>query len=182
MRNEIWRDIVGFENYYKISNLGRVKSLNRELITKNGQVRIYKGKILKVSPKKGRGYSAVKLCRGSSFYKHVDVHRLVAEHFIPNPDNLEVVNHLDENKSNNDVNNLEWTSYKLNSNHRECNKKRRKPICQFSKGGELLKTWSWAPEVCSEGFNSQMVRKACLNYISTYKGYTWSYCSKVSFF
>lgn len=180
MVKEVWKAIKGFENYYEISNKGNVRSLDRLLITKNGQIRFYKGKLLKLTPKGERKYFAIKLCGGFKKHRYVDVHKLVAEHFISNPEALPIVNHLDENKNNNWVENLEWTTYELNSNHRGCNRRRRKRIFQFTKEGKFLRSWSWAPEVMSDGFNPQMVRKACLNYITSYKGFTWSYSIKPS--
>ena len=106
--NEEWRDIRGYEGRYQISSFGRVKSLKDN----KGN---YREKILDLKPNK-RGYIRVTLYReGKS--KSFQVHRLVAIHFIPNPNNYSQVNHKDENKQNNKVDNLEWCTQKYNLNY-----------------------------------------------------------------
>lgn len=113
---EEWRDVVGFEEFYQVSNLGRVRSLDRLVDTNIKYVdkRIHKGKLLK-SHLNNKGYKKVFLCKNSEPKNHY-VHRLVAQAFIPNPDNLPVVNHKDENPSNNCVDNLEWCTQQYNMN------------------------------------------------------------------
>ena len=118
---EIWKDIDGFGGCYQVSNLGRVKSLDRNVKgNKSNYIRI--GKIL--SPKTHRnGYLCVVLCKdriGKMYY----IHRLVAQAFIPNPDRLPQVNHKDENKTNNNVENLEWCSAEYNTNYGTANDRR----------------------------------------------------------
>ena len=105
---EEWRPVVGYEGLYEVSSYGRVRSLDRFYY------RLHKGKVL--SPTKDRyGYLTVTLnCNGKS--KTIKIHRLVAQAFIENPDNLPQVNHKDEVKSNNCVDNLEWCSAKYNNN------------------------------------------------------------------
>ena len=90
---EIWKDIEGYEEHYKVSNLGNVFSIKSNIILKPR---------LKVN-----GYYDVALCKNSK-YKHIRVHKLVAINFIPNPDNFSDVHHEDEDKSNNKVTNLKW--------------------------------------------------------------------------
>ena len=97
--SEEWRDIKGYEEKYQVSNLGRVKSLK----DRYGN---YREKILKYS-KNNRGYLTVSLCKNSKV-KLFTVHRLVAQAFIENSNNYPEVNHKDENKENNRVDNLEW--------------------------------------------------------------------------
>ena len=104
MEKEIWKDIDGYEGLYQVSNLGRVKSLHHN-----------KEKILKGSYN-SKGYYFVKLCK-NGISKSIFVHRLVAQEFIPNPDNLPIVNHKDENPRNNNVDNLEWCTQKYNANY-----------------------------------------------------------------
>ena len=101
---EIWKDIKGYEGKYMVSNLGRFKSLNYR--------RTGKEKILEGYPDKD-GYLYVNLCKDGKG-KQCMIHRLVAMAFIPNPDNLPEVNHIDENKQNNYVENLEWCSKSYN--------------------------------------------------------------------
>ena len=111
---EEWRPIEGYEGLYEVSSYGRVRSLDRYVKTCYGSYRLYKGKVL--SPgKKSDGYLLINLsCNGK--YNTIRVHRLVAQAFLPNPDNLPEVNHKDENKTNNSVENLEWCDRKYNMN------------------------------------------------------------------
>lgn len=111
---EVWKDIIGYEGLYQISNLGRVKSLERVTISKNGKRYTCQELCLRFGNIKG--YKFVVLRKGCKSYQ-VLVHRLVAQAFIPNPDSLPEVNHKDENKSNNHVDNLEWCTHKYNSNY-----------------------------------------------------------------
>lgn len=119
---EIWKDIKGYEGYYQVSNLGRIRSLDRYIATvgnPSGQ-RLIRGKILRPSKRvmsNGKdGYYSVTL-----YKRGVDtlfnVHRLVAETFIPNPNNLPCVNHKDENKHNNMADNLEWCTIGYNNKY-----------------------------------------------------------------
>ena len=106
MIEEIWRPVVGYEGLYEVSNLGRVRSVDRYYY------RLHKGKVLSLS-KNANGYLKVVLsCNGKC--KTIKVHRIVAEAFLPNPDNLPQVNHKDEDKTNNSVDNLEWCNAKYN--------------------------------------------------------------------
>lgn len=105
---EIWKDVVGYEGYYEVSNLGNVRSVTR----------VKKGKQLKALERQ-HGYLGVQLwgkggnARG---FKAFSIHRLVAEAFIPNPNNYPEINHIDEDKTNNRVENLEWVTHKQNMN------------------------------------------------------------------
>ena len=103
---EVWKDIKGYEGKYQISNLGRVKSL--------GNLQTKKEKLLKTNIR--NGYYTAYLYKNNE-KKSLLCHRLVAEAFIPNPDNLPQVNHKDENKLNNRVDNLEWCTIKYNINY-----------------------------------------------------------------
>lgn len=109
--SEVWKDIKGYEGLYQISNLGRVKSLKR-FNTNNANT---KDRILKPSLDR-KGYLHVVLCKNNKRYNKT-LHRLVAEAFIENPENKPQVNHIDEDKTNNRVSNLEWMTNKENRNH-----------------------------------------------------------------
>lgn len=111
---EEWRKIKDFE-YYEVSNKGNIRSLDRIVNHNFGGKAIKKGKILK-KDKKALGYLGICLVRDKKCYKKL-IHRLVAQAFIPNPNNLLQVNHIDGNKENNNVNNLEWCTAKENENH-----------------------------------------------------------------
>ena len=126
---EIWLPIEGYENLYEVSNLGRVRSLERTVIRKNGVKLKVSGKILK--PRVNKGYLFVTLCK-NGIGRNCYLHRLVSTAFIPNPNNLPQVNHLSEDKLNNSVENLEWCSAKENINYGTRNKrsseKLQKPV------------------------------------------------------
>lgn len=112
---EIWKDIKGFEGLYQISNYGRVKRVEHTVIYSNGRVRIYHETLLKAKPNIF-GYYYLNLTKDKVSHSY-RVHRLVAENFIPNPENLKVVNHIDEDKTNNRVDNLEWCTPAYNNSY-----------------------------------------------------------------
>lgn len=128
---EEWKPVVGYEGLYEVSSLGRVRSLDR-YVKNNYSYWLRKGKVL--SPEKNKdGYLLVSLCCNGKRYLRT-VHRLVAEAFIPNPDNLPEVNHINEDKSNNRVENLEWCTRKYNINFGTARIRRRET---------LIKSGSW---------------------------------------
>ena len=114
MAHEVWRDIVGYEGIYQVSNLGRVRSLDRLVRGARGMRRIL-GKVLsnRILP---NGYNYVGLSKEHHSVHHY-VHRLVAQAFIPNPDNISDVDHIDGDKTNNCVENLRWCTHKQNINY-----------------------------------------------------------------
>lgn len=115
MSTEIWKDVVRFEDSYEVSNLGRVRSKERVIIYCNGKVVRRKAK-LKRATLNGNSYPRVGLQVGGKLTMKM-VHRLVAEAFIPNPDNLPIVNHKDEDKTNSMVDNLEWYDNSYNASY-----------------------------------------------------------------
>lgn len=122
---EEWKPIVGFEDEYDISSIGRVRSLDREIVFNDGRKRVFRGKIktVNINP---NGYKAVGLSRHhKTITKYI--HKLVAESFIDNPNNYNVVNHIDGNKLNNCFTNLEWTTFSDNSLHSYNVLKQKKP-------------------------------------------------------
>ena len=112
----VWKDIPGFEGKYQVSNTGQVRTLNYK---RTGQTKILKQGI------GTHGYKIINLYKNHSS-KTYTVHRLVAQAFIPNPNNYPVVNHKDENKHNNAVWNLEWASYSYNINYGTARDRRAK--------------------------------------------------------
>ena len=110
-KNEIWKPIDGYDGVYEVSNMGRVKSDDRKVwnYTK-------KGRILK-SCDNGHSYLYVRLTNGNREEKHAYIHRLVAQAFIPNPDNLPEVNHKNFDKKDNRAENLEWVTEDQNKKH-----------------------------------------------------------------
>lgn len=114
---EIWKPIAGFEGLYEVSNMGKVKSLLK--IRKTGRMgttlRVYPERILKTS-KSPNGYIIASLCKYGKMH-YFTVHRLVALAFLENKNNKDCINHMDCNKENNSVNNLEWCTRSENSIH-----------------------------------------------------------------
>lgn len=166
---EVWKPIKNFENLYKISNLGNVKSLFR-----------YK-KILKGEKDKD-GYGYVKLYKNKKAYNKL-IHRLVAEAFIPNPDNLPQVNHIDECKANNVWTNLEWCSNKYNINYgtgilRSCTK-RSKKVNQYDLQGLLIKTYNSLSEASRETtVPIANICRCCKNERRQAGSFVWKYIEK----
>ena len=114
---ELWKDIKTYEGLYQVSNLGNVKSVDRYIYAgdnSNHKYQHIKEHYLKLNG--GRKYIQVILCKNGKT-KAFLVHRLVAEAFIPNPNNLPCVNHKDENPKNNHVDNLEWCTYSYNNTY-----------------------------------------------------------------
>lgn len=114
--NEEWKDIQGYEGLYQVSNLGRVKSLERSVVIGWGAKRLFKEKILKDSVNNKNGYVYVGLHKNGKT-RSARVHRLVALEFLENRDNLPAVNHKNEIKTDNHVENLEWCDSKYNNNY-----------------------------------------------------------------
>ena len=130
--NEEWRDIKGYEGKYQVSNLGRVKSL--------GNNKSKKEKIL--DPKSNMyGYKEVRLSKEGK-RKPYKVHRLVAIYFIPNPNNYKEVNHKDENKQNNRIDNLEWCSRLYNVRYSKVWTSNERPVLQYDKEGNFIKEYN----------------------------------------
>ena len=164
---EEWRDIKDYEGLYQISSEGKVKSL------KWGKERILKGK------KTPNGYLHVCLCKnGKLVWKRV--HRLVAEAFLPNPQNLLEVNHKDECKENNHVENLEWCDRKYNCNYGTRNQRRAekqsKRVDQIDKvTGEIVHQWESTKECGRNGFSQGDVAACARGELKQYKGFIWKY-------
>lgn len=135
---EVWKDIKGYESLYQVSNLGRVKSL-----PKNSKNQYSNERILKPYGKEN-DYCRIILTKNKK-KKSYYIHRLVAETFLSNPYQYEVVNHKDENKHNNNAHNLEWCSTYYNQIYGTKNirsaKKRGKKVIQYDLQGNFIKEW-----------------------------------------
>ena len=178
MEKEIWRDVKDYDGLYLVSNLGRVKSLNYR--------RTGREEILKPSMNTC-GYLFVDLSKYGK-QKAFLVHRLVAEAFIPNPENLQQINHKDEDKTNNCVWNLECCDYQYNNNYGTHNKrsaeartngKCSKRVLQINKDtGEVIREWISLSEVYRQlGYLQENISKCCLGkpHFNTAYGFKWKY-------
>jgi len=113
---ELWTDIQDYEGYYQISNHGRVRSLDRVIVQRNGKVRPTIGQMRKIGHQKS-GYHTIQLRKAGSSIKTFYIHRLVGLHFLPNASNSPQINHKDGNKANNHFSNLEWCTASENLQH-----------------------------------------------------------------
>ena len=169
--NEIWKDIEGYEGLYQVSDKGRVKSL-------------WFGKERILKPVSCRGYLQVDLCK-NGLKKMCKIHRLVAMTFLPNPNNLPQINHIDEDKTNNNANNLEWCTAKYNHNYGTINQrisekmtngKLSKPVLQYTLDGELIKEWRSTMDVERNlGYNQGYISACCNGKIKSAYRFIWKY-------
>ena len=113
METEVWKDVVGYEGLYQVSSYGRVKSLGRFITWRNKNGSRWINTSIRALGEIQTGRLNISLCKNGSTKTYI-AHRLVALHFIPNPNNLPEVNHKDENPKNNNVDNLEWATRQYN--------------------------------------------------------------------
>ncbi len=190
-----WRPVVDFEGLYKVSRLGEVHSIDRWVLNKHGKKQFFKERLIKPHTNK-MGYRDLTLSKNNISYQKL-IHRLVAEAFIPNPNNLPCVNHKDENKSNNFVWNLEFCTHKYNSNYgtmpermrqsqlRENNSNwnKGKPVRCIETGQEFPNIKRAAEWVFNLGISNckkadpilESIRQCCLNVRHKAYGYHWEY-------
>lgn len=194
--SEIWKDIFGYEGYYQISNTGKVRSLPRTQADKDGRMKSYQGKTLKGKPN-SRGYRRVDL-KAYGRCETVFVHRLVALHFIsnPQPEKYTIVNHIDSNPKNNNATNLEWTDACGNMQHalkkgrlnrtQEWLSKQRKSLAKYDKPvvgydpltGKTYVEFSSIQEAGRNGYDASCVCWCCKGIRKTHKGLAWMYADR----
>lgn len=165
---EKWKPIKNFEGLYEISNFGRLKSLPRA--TTSGGI---------IKTRLTRGYETTHICKNGKHYE-VKIHRLVAQAFISNPNNLPQVNHKDENKINNRVDNLEWCNSSYNNKYgtrlERIATKIRKRISQYDTLGNFISNYSSSIEAEQKtGFSASGIRHALVNKTHFAYGYIWKY-------
>ena len=176
---EIWKDIKGYEGLYQVSNLGRVKSF------------VKKGEKILAPQKNSNGYLRVILTNKAK-KKRYFIHRLVAETFILNPNYYPVVNHLDCNRTNNSVNNLEWCTIKMNHDYMKKLKRDKRTeqwiknmhisaksqykaiICLDPKGNRV-KEYDCIKDTKKDGYDASCVCMCAKGKRKTHKGYVWQY-------
>lgn len=181
---EIWKDIIGFDGKYQISNEGNVRSFTK---WKNGE-------FLKcgISGKPGPYKHVILVKTGRKDTKCFYIHRLVATHFIENPHNLPEVNHIDGNTLNNCVDNLEWCTRKQNAEHasrtgilsrahefeRGSKHPNAKAVLQMSKDGMIVREWESVNQIQRETAYLASSIFNCCNHRKSYNtayGYKWEY-------
>ena len=184
---ENWKDIKDYEGLYQVSDCGRIKSQARNIYYQNGTVHRTKEKIL-VPGLNNKGYSYVNLCKNGKTKKEY-VHRLVAMAFIENPENKPQINHLDEVKTNNVVDNLEWCDNKYNANYGTRNARIIQNRRSYKLGNapkakpvfcvELNKTFDCAKRAEQElGIWGTSIIKVCKGKAKTTGGFHWKYANE----
>ena len=152
MKEEIWKDIKGYEGKYQISNMGRVKSLNYRNTGKEKIMKPYDN---------GHGYLKIKLCKDGKVKKY-RINRLVALAFLENPNSLPEVNHKNEDKTDNRVENLEWCSRSYNVNYGTRTEKTCKPVFSVDKESGLIMWWQSVIEASRQtNINQGSIAKCC---------------------
>ena len=169
---EIWKDVKDYEGLYQVSNLGRVRSITRYVKHVGGK-RVVKGRILKRTLS-NVGYYVVNLWKNNK-REQMLVHRLVAETFLSNFENHPYINHIDGNKLNNNVNNLEWCTPAENNSHayriklRDCSK-----INQYDLKGNFIREWDSIKEA-QKFYNTTHISECCRGRRKKTCNFIWKY-------
>lgn len=176
---EEWRPVRGYEGLYEVSDWGNVRSVDRIIKTKKGE-RHYKGKIIQFFKKEDDYLVCSLYYKGK--VKRARVNRLVAEAFIPNPENKNVVDHINGERTNNRVENLRWCTQQENNNFELYREKKKnnplisKSVYQYDSNNNLINIFPSTKEVERKlGIHSSTVSKWCLGKCNDKKGYKWSF-------
>src|SRR5699024_7078742 len=188
---ERWIDVKDYEGLYQVSNLGRVKGTER--VVKNGKNSVMiKPEVILKPINNGNGYHYVNLLK-DGVQRKTFIHRIVALSFLPNNKDYPVVNHKDENKLNNNVENLEWCTQSYNSNYRGASKRRalatdytalgnrrKKELMQYDLDGNFIRRWDSATDCAkATGYHNSGIYACCNGKLDKYKGYKWKYVNEV---
>ena len=162
MNKEIWRDVNGYENLYEVSNLGNVRR-------KGKRKNLYKSL---------RNYYVVKLSK-NNIKKCYSIHRLVAQAFIPNLYNKKQINHIDGDKLNNNVNNLEWVTQSENTKHayklKLLKPTKISPVYQYDLQGNFIKEYKSIKDAREQNPHSSKITECCQGNRKTAGGFIWRY-------
>lgn len=183
LEGEEWRDVVGYKGYYVVSNFARIIALNR----KDGIPYCGRAPHLMSPYLTKKGYLKVCLSKDGTS-KAIELHRIVALAFIPNPNGYKYIDHIDTNKENNTVPNLRWCTAKENANNPitkehyrkyhigKRNAGRLRPVVAI-KNGDIIKVYETLADVIQDGFSKSSVWQACAHPPKKPKGFRWMYLS-----
>ncbi len=170
-----WKPVVDYYGKYEVSDHGDVRSVDRTCISKNGIKKTLRGKVMKQT-QTSKGYLVVNL-HYDGISRVIPIHVLVAEAFIENPYNFPMVNHKDGNKQNNNVSNLEWTSYSYNNIHALQHKLRNprgNPVMQRTPDGVLIEIFDSAYEAARKlSINANSILQCVNHHTKTAGGFIW---------
>lgn len=181
---EEWKPVEGYEERYEVSNLGRVRSLDMNVVrgSRSGRKYLYKQKGRIIKQTKVNGYPAFTIINNKGEKKTVQVHRLVAKAFVEGYKEGLQVNHIDETRDNNRADNLEWITCKQNLNHGTRNKRlsitKGKSVVQLTLKGKVVNTFFSLAEACRQtGICRENIGKCC-NHKKCWRtagGYRWEF-------
>ena len=183
MKNEVWKDIPNYEGIYKASNFGRIKMVKRTLTDSLGKKINKKEHILK--PRTGNRYYMIALYKNGK-REDLLLHRVIAQTFIPNPENKPFVNHKDENCFNNCSDNLMWCTQKENMNwgtineRMSKNSKSKRKVNQYDMDGNFIKQWDCMTDFYkSKGLKLKTgIIECCKGRRQSHMGYKWKYADE----
>lgn len=183
MKNEVWKDVPNYEGIYKASNFGRIKMVKRTLTDSLGKKINKKEHILK--PRTGNRYYMIALYKNGK-REDLLLHRLIAQTFIPNPENKPFVNHKDENCFNNCSDNLMWCTQKENMNwgtineRMSKNSKSKRKVNQYDMDGNFIKQWDCMTDFYkSKGLKLKTgIIECCKGRRQSHMGYKWKYADE----
>lgn len=183
MKNEVWKDVPNYEGIYKASNFGRIKMVKRTLTDSLGKKINKKEHILK--PRTGNRYYMIALYKNGK-REDLLLHRVIAQTFIPNPENKPFVNHKDENCFNNCSDNLMWCTQKENMNwgtineRMSKNSKSKRKVNQYDMDGNLIKQWDCMTDFYkSKGLKLKTgIIECCKGRRQSHMGYKWKYADE----
>jgi hypothetical protein len=173
---EIWKDIQGYESLYQASNLSRIRSLDRIIYYSDGRINHTKGKIINSYIDSSNGYSIIRLSKNNKI-KRYKVHRIIAKLFLDNPNKYVQINHKDCNKTNNNIENLEWCNQSQNMKHAFANNliKRYSGIENINSKLDyhIVSIIRKSILSCKELANIFNVSEGCIKQVKKFK--TWKY-------
>lgn len=172
---EIWKPVVGYEKYYEVSSMGRIRSLDRVMTSTTGKKFIKKGRIRKQVLNTATGYYMLVL-HGDDGKETNTVHRFVAETFLPNPDRLPVVNHKNEIRTDNRAENLEWCTFQYNMLYSNVPAKSKKPVVQVDPKTGKETVWDSARDAYREtGIEYKNISACCRGLRPRAGGFEWRF-------